>query len=121
MTRIIILVALCATAIRGGLNAQPLAHFEVELPAAVNGLDIPVSVNLDEQNLACDSAWTLYEITGHTKVPVPFQVEQSEQRWLHWLVKYNNGQPAKRIYELMGAGSSRPGTPGATGNPPPFG
>ncbi len=136
MTRIILLLAFCTTTRCIDLQAQRLAHFEIELPAAVSGLDIPVSVNLDEENLAYDSAWTLVELIGNNKVPVPFQVEQAEQRWLHWLVRYRKGQPAKRVYELVGAGSSRsgaggaatpgapqPGTPGiaATGNTPSFG
>lgn len=86
--------------------AQPIASFEVPLSKAVNGIEIPVSINLDEITFMPDSTLSLIEIQGNKKIPTAFQISQGKQRNLSWLVIPGNETVKKRTYQLM------KGTPG---------
>ena len=81
--------------------AQKIAVLEVELPVAANGIDIPVSVELDNITFEPASSLSLVEVKGAGRTPVTYQVEEGEQRLLHWLVKADGNQSKKRVYELV--------------------
>lgn len=90
--------------------AQKIATFEVEMPSNTveernpdkfgKGINIPVSVNLDALTFLSDSALSLVEIVGGKAVPTPFQISQSENRMLHWLVKKDKTGINKRVFQL---------------------
>ncbi len=82
-------------------TAQIIATFEIELQKPVNGLEIPVSVNLDEVTFLSDSSLSLIEIGGNKKITVPFQISQGKQRTLYWLIIPGNETKNKRTYELV--------------------
>lgn len=88
------------------IQAQKVATFEVELKQPANGLDVPAATNLDEVTFLPDSVLILSEISGSKRIFVPFQIENSGHRILHWLIDTKNNQSKKRTFEL-----SR-GTPG---------
>jgi hypothetical protein len=120
MIKNIFLFAVCMVLSAAGLRAQH-AFITVALPAATNGLDIPVRVNMDGQRFGEDSSWALYEIREHHWLPVPFQVEKGDHRWLYWMVK---GLPASKdrlTYELVYGGASRKPAPGIPAAIPPPG
>ena len=76
-------------------SAQKIATFELQLPFATNGLDVPVSINLDEVTFIADSSLSLMEVRGNKSVPVPFQVSEEQHRILSWLVNTKNDQQKK--------------------------
>lgn len=82
-------------------SAQKIATFELQLPFATNGLDVPVSINLDEVTFIADSSLSLMEVRGNKSVPVPFQVSEEQHRILSWLVNTKNDQQKKRIFQLI--------------------
>jgi hypothetical protein len=110
MIRKFFLFALFILAAATGLRAQRL-YLQVVLRSATNGLDIPVGFNLDGQGLGYDSTWTFNEIHGPLRTPVPFQVEQGEHRWLHWIVKYEDNGKIRHLYELVSNAHSRQPVP----------
>jgi hypothetical protein len=85
------------------LHAQRVAAFKVTLPGATNGLDIPVAVSMtsDPPVRIADSALSLFERWHGERIPVPFQVDGSDPRYLHWIVKYRPGTERSRFYELI--------------------
>jgi hypothetical protein len=97
---ILFLVLLC------GARAQRIATFSVDMSRAASGIDMPVSVNLDEVTFMPDSVLTLSEVVGGKKQSVPFQIEAGEHRVLYWVVK--SGTAKKRTFELS------KGTPAAS-------
>jgi methane monooxygenase PmoA-like len=90
-------------AISAALHAQRIAAFKVNLPAATNGLDIPVSAGLDfdKSTRRSDSTFALFERWHGERIPVAFQVDETDRRFLHWIVKYRPGAEHVRVYELM--------------------
>jgi hypothetical protein len=80
--------------------AQTVARFEVELSRPANGLEIPLSVNLDEVTFLSDSLLSLVEIQGNKKIPVPFQINQGDHRIIYWMVRPGNKQ-VKHVYQLI--------------------
>jgi len=80
--------------------SQKIATLEVDLPRTTFGLDIPVSINLDDITLITDSLLNLIEIKGGKSITVPFQIEDSDHRILNWIVKTDAGTPVKHIFEL---------------------
>lgn len=101
----LITIALLAAACQQS-HAQKIATFEVELSAATNGLDIPVSVDLNNVTFMADSSLSLVEVEGNKSTSIPFQIEENAQRILHWTVTYKNDSRKKRTYQLV------KGTPG---------
>ncbi len=82
-------------------EAQEIATFEVELAKPANGLDVPVSVNLDEITFVKDSSLSLIQINGNNKIAIPFQIMQGENRMLYWIIKTGNKQQKKYTYQLI--------------------
>lgn len=81
--------------------AQRLATFEVELSKPANGLNLPVSVNLDEVTFVKDSMLTLVEVVNGVETAVPSQVQQGDHRILTWNVNTGTNKSKKRTYRLL--------------------
>ena len=79
--------------------AQKIATLEVELPVSANGIDVPVSIHLDEITFVADSLLVLSEVKGKEKDPVAFQIENDDRRILHWMIK-GSGTQKKYTFEL---------------------
>lgn len=89
----LLLTVTAATAAAG----QPLATLRVDLAKPMDGLEIPVSTDLDAITFLPDSALQLISLPDNKNVP--FQVEQNDHRILYWLVEPT---VAKRVvYELI--------------------
>jgi hypothetical protein len=95
-----LLALICSILFTDGF-AQKIATLEVELARSANGLSIPVQTNLDEITFLPDSVLNLVEIQGSKRTPVSFQVENGEQRTLHWMIDGKNEGVKKYIYELV--------------------
>jgi len=80
---------------------QKIASFEVEFSKSTYGLDIPVSVCLDEITYISDTLLNLYEVKGNNREVVPSQVEQGDPRRLHWIVTTGSGTGEKYLFELV--------------------
>lgn len=82
-------------------NAQKIANLEVVLDKPGSGIEIPVSVSLDEITYLPDSVITLYEVKKSGRTAVPFQIEAGSPRRLHWLVEPAGSKAGeKHTYEL---------------------
>jgi hypothetical protein len=81
--------------------SQKIATFEVELAKPANGLNIPVTANLDEITFVKDSSLSLIEVNGKNKIAVPFEIRQGEQRMLYWIIQPGKQQQKKYTYELI--------------------
>lgn len=81
--------------------SQKIALLTVELPAESFGMDIPLSVSLDEITYLPDTILNLYEVNGTVKEPVLFQIEQGDPRKMHWMVKTGSGTSRKHLFELV--------------------
>jgi hypothetical protein len=78
-----------------------VASFEIELSNATYGMNIPVSVNLDNVTYVSDTLLSLYEVKGNTRTAIPFQIEQGDPRKLHWIVKTEAESTNKHLFELV--------------------
>jgi hypothetical protein len=101
-----LLTAFCLVAINS--YSQKIATLEIELKKATSGLDIPVSINLDELTYVSDSLLNLLEIKGDKKISVPFQIEQGDPRKLHWVITTGTGSAEKHIFELLQGKAKQP-------------
>ncbi|MFO7622336.1 MAG: PmoA family protein [Bacteroidales bacterium] len=81
--------------------SQKIASIEVEFPKTAHGLEIPVSINLDEITYLSDTLLNLYNITGGQRKAIPFQVEQGGTRLIHWIVATGTGAGEKHQFELV--------------------
>jgi hypothetical protein len=88
------MICLCA-------NSQKVATLEVLLKKPASGLNLPVSINLDEITYISDSLLILYEISDNDRTIVPFQIESGNSRKLTWIVNAGTGPDEKHIYELV--------------------
>jgi hypothetical protein len=82
-------------------NAQTIAALTVTLPDSIGGIDVPVSVNLDNITFIPDSILSLVEVQGTNLISVPFQIDQGDHRSLQWLIRGNGGERKKIVYELV--------------------
>ena len=82
-------------------SAQKIATLEVELSKGADGLDIPVSLNLDEITYVSDTLLALFEVKGTSKTEIPFQVEPGEIRTMHWFIDNVKSPGEKRSFELV--------------------
>ncbi|MES1220525.1 MAG: PmoA family protein [Bacteroidota bacterium] len=82
-------------------HAQKIATLEVDLSRSTNGIEVPVSTDLDAITFLPDSSLNLVEVKGNTRVPVPFQISQGSQRKLVWAVKSEKNSAEKRTFELV--------------------
>ena len=69
------------------LASQPIAILKVKLKEQTMGLKIPVSVNLDQITFLPDSTLNLVQAMGHDLHQVSFQINNGDQRTLHWFVE----------------------------------
>jgi Methane oxygenase PmoA len=99
MTRTLLSVIVCCLVVCTGYS-QRIATLEVAIPSVTNGIEVPVSVDLDNITFMPDSSLTLVEVKAGSRVPVVFQIEQGEHRILHWLVKPAATQK-KLVFELV--------------------
>ncbi len=83
--------------------SQKIAAIEVDLPKAANGLEIPVSFNLDEVTFISDTLISLFEVIGTTRNEIPFQTEQGYSRRIHWFITGGAVAGEKRYFELLKA------------------
>jgi hypothetical protein len=85
------------------LNSYPqkISFLEVKLTEAAFGLNLPVSINLDEMTFLSDTLLSLYEIKDHDKKAIPYQIEQGNPRKLTWMVTTGTGSGEKHLYELV--------------------
>jgi hypothetical protein len=90
---VIILCSFCS------LQAQKIAELKVPLSASVPGIEIPLSINLDEITLLPDSTIALVEVSKGKRTAVPFQIENKGTRLLHWMVQPDGSK--QKIYELV--------------------
>jgi Family of unknown function (DUF6807) len=82
--------------------AQKVASLEVNLTKPAYGLNVPVSVNLDEVTYLSDTLLVLYEVKDKGKTTVPFQIEPGDPRRLTWMVATGTGSTGeKHLYELI--------------------
>jgi hypothetical protein len=82
-------------------NAQKIATLEVDLTKSTNGINVPVSTDLDAITFLPDSVLNLVELQGNKRVPVAFQVSQGKQRTLNWVIKPGKNRAEKKIFELI--------------------
>jgi len=87
---------LCASA----LFSQKIASFEVNFSKGTAGLDIPVSIDLDQVTYLADSLLSLFEINGTSRTAVPFQIEQGNPRKLYWMISTGINPVEKHVFEL---------------------
>ena len=81
--------------------SQKIASFEVVFSKTTSGLDIPVSINLDEVTYVADSLLNLLEISGNKRTEIPFQIDQGDPRKLHWVITTGTGPTARYTFELV--------------------
>lgn len=93
-------------------QARRVTSLSVDMSRAVNGIDMPVSINLDEVTFLPDSVLTLHESVDGKSQAIPFQIEQGEHRTLYWIVKA--GAAKKRVYELVNGKPANPDNVSAT-------
>ena len=89
--------------------SQSIATFEIELLKETDGLDIPLSVNLDDVTFLPDTAIILFEVEDGKKIPVPFQITQGVIRELNWIIHPEEKDRSKYFFELA------PGIPEKSG------
>ena len=82
------------------INSQKIAVLKVELLKAAYGLNIPVTINLDEVTYISDTLLVLYEVKNNNRTIVPFQIESGDPRKLTWQVAAENVPAEVHIYEL---------------------
>jgi hypothetical protein len=81
--------------------AQKIASLEVNLTKPAYGLNVPVSINLDEVTYLSDTLLVLYEVKDKGKTAVPFQIEPGDPRKLTWMIATGTGSAGeKHLYEL---------------------
>jgi Methane oxygenase PmoA len=95
------LITVFYTAISFIASSQTIATFEIVLQKPANGINIPISVNLDEITFLSDSSLSLIELQGNKKIPTPFQISQGKQRTLYWLITPGNETNKKRTFQLV--------------------
>jgi hypothetical protein len=81
--------------------AQRIAVLEVKLDKNQMGLEIPVQVDLDAITFLPDSVLQLVEVNGKNKIPVDYQIEFSDRRNLHWIIKPQTNNEKTKIFELI--------------------
>ncbi|MGB8489496.1 MAG: PmoA family protein, partial [Bacteroidales bacterium] len=105
-SRIALLVLICLPAMNA--SSQKIATLVVELPKPAAGLDIPVSLDLQDITFLSDTLLALYEVEGSSRTEVPFQSEQGISRRIHWLVAGSDKPGARKVYELVSGKATRP-------------
>jgi hypothetical protein len=81
-------------------RAQKIASFQINLHKPANGLNIPASADLDAVTFLSDSVLKLIEVRDGKRISVPYQIETTDRRIIHWQVEPVNNK-SKRVYELV--------------------
>lgn len=84
----------------GVLPAQTITRFDVLLDKPTGGLQVPASLDLDARTFLSDSLLTLVETTGGMRKEIPYQVETTDRRLLHWLIDGSDAQK-RHTYQLI--------------------
>jgi hypothetical protein len=71
----------------------------VDLPVPTNGIEVPVSIDLDKITNLADSSLSLLLMKGSERIPVPFQISGAKQHRLHWIVKSDGDK--KIVFEIQ--------------------
>ena len=66
--------------------AQTIASFKINLQHPTNGVDVPVSVNLDNLTFESDTSISLVEMDGKKRKIIPFQIKYGASRMLVWSI-----------------------------------
>jgi hypothetical protein len=77
--------------------AQKIATLEVELANNGSELTVPVKTALNAITVLSDTVLSLVKVQRDQRLPVSFQIEDGEQRALHWLIKSGG----KHVFELV--------------------
>jgi len=104
MIRKYLLLLLMLTALK--TQAQKIATFEVEPTKVPSDTDVPINMSLDGVTFLSDTALSLVEIQGNSRIAIPFQITPGSPRTISWIVKGNSGQK-KKIYELTKSAPSK--------------
>jgi hypothetical protein len=91
----LLLISYCITG-----YSQKIATLEVVLDKPASGLELPVSISLDDVTIVPDSLISLFEVTKTGKAPVAFQIEAGYPRKLSWVVSAGDKAGEKHVYEL---------------------
>ena len=83
--------------------AQKIATLELNVKKENQGLDFPVSIQLDKITFLPDSLISLVEVKNNIRRPVAYQLENKGERILYWIVKPEESKSGKRIFELIRA------------------
>lgn len=98
--KICLVVLLCCILMTG--YSQKIATLEVVLSKAAYGLEIPVSIVLDDLTYASDTLLSLFEIKSSGRIATPFQVEAGSPRKLYWTIL--SGNTPGKTYLRTGTG-----------------
>ncbi|HKB43238.1 MAG TPA: PmoA family protein [Chitinophagaceae bacterium] len=82
-------------------HAQKIATLEVELTKSANGVNVPVSTNLDAITFLPDSVLNLVKVNGNKRIPVAFQISEGKERMLTWMIQPGKNTTEKIIFELV--------------------
>jgi hypothetical protein len=94
--RFFLLAVFCGLIFANGY-AQNVATLEVELSNANSQLETPVKAELNAITLLSDTPLSLVEVWENKRSPVSFQIEDGEQRALHWVIRSGG----KHVFELV--------------------
>ncbi|GGF06333.1 PmoA family protein [Hymenobacter cavernae] len=81
--------------------SQKIATLEVDLPQATSNLAIPVKASLDEITLLPDSVLSLVAVEGGKRTAIPSQIENGNERFIHWIIDPVNAKKGKHTFELV--------------------
>lgn len=81
--------------------AQRIAELIVPVSKMPAGLDVPVSVNLDNITSLPDTGLSLVEVKNGKRVPVACQIENRGKRTLYWIVNRNGEKASQKVFELI--------------------
>lgn len=97
--RKILLFTLLSFGVNVSIHAQWLATLQVN---SVKGLHLqtPIQVNLNALTFLPDSVLQLVAVKGKTRTPVAYQVEEGEQRILHWILQPST-DGKQQTFELL--------------------
>jgi len=94
------MVGLLACSILVGCSENgPLAELGVTLPAALAMAEIPVEASLEGVTDLPATELSLVEVSGESRTPVAFQIEDAVPRMIHWIVDPTTSE--RRTYELV--------------------
>jgi hypothetical protein len=107
-----IIVLFFGTCISLAGHGQRIAVFEVDISRVANGIDLPVSVNLDPITFEPDSSLVLAEVEGSKRTPVAFQISRGTTRMIHWSIPRTGAK--KMSFELSKGKTTAPAQVNAT-------